>query len=313
MGTRRIDRVTTPLYDPRVGMTVGGEFPLLDRLGVGLAGPTYTAVQNPLDRRVIVELFEGPAYDDPLTRGRFVEETALLVLPLGPGLARYRRFGLQPPVDFLPGCLYAVRDPVPGTPLDAVLRHRASLPVPRALALIDAVLTALAHAHRRGVTHRAIRPAAVVLHLDLDHPAPPAITLLDTGLAPLVEPATGKLRVGDPCYFAPRTLIGEPPAPEDDLYATGALLYTLLTGAPPFIGPTAEVIRAHLERPIRSLPTGIDPDRHLTRVVRRAMGRDGTPFADAAAMAEALRDARDAALPSVAPRALLAPPGAIAG
>lgn len=286
-------RITRPLYDPRIGLTLASQYTLIDRLGTGLAGPTYHAIQHPLDRPVIAELIEGPAYTDPLIRGRFVEETAPLVLPLGPGLARYRRFGIQPPIDFIPGSLYTIRDPTPGTPLDHHLHRRPHLTTAAALALLDATLTALAHAHRRGLTHRALRPAAIILHPQ-NHPTePPRLTLIDTALAPLIEPPDGRTRVGDPAYFSPRLLHGQPPAPEDDLYAAAVLLYHLLTGAPPFIGPLTEILRGHLERPVRSLPTGIDPDRHLTHVIRRAMGREDPPFPDAPAMAAALRAAAE--------------------
>lgn len=302
-------RVTRPNLDPRVGRRIAGQFDLVERLGTGLAGPIYRARQVPLGRSLVVELIEGPSYDDPLTRGRFISETDLLVLPLGPGLARYRRFGIQPPGDYLPGCLYAVRDAVDGQPLDAVLRRRASLARPRAIAVTRAVLAALTRLHTVGLVHRAVRPAAVITA----GPNDPAITLLDAGLAPLLEPFDGCHRVGDPAYFAPALITGAPITPDVDLYATGALLYALLTGAPPFLGPLHDVLRAHLDRPIRALPTGLDPDRQLTRIVRRAMGR-AEPFTDAADMARAL-DAV-AALPTLAPhaapRVLLAPPRAAA-
>lgn len=300
-------RVTRPNLDPRVGRRIASEFELLERRGTGLAGPTYRARQIPLDRRLVVELIEGPGYDDPIARGRFIDETDLLVLPLGPGLARYRRFGIEPPGDYLPGCLYMIRDDIDGQPLDAILRRRASLTRPRAIGVTQAVLAALVRLHARDLIHRALRPAAVVLAPGQPEAAP-HVTLLDAGLAPLVEPPDGRHRVGDPAYFAPALITGAPITPAVDLYAAGALLYTLLTGAPPFIGPIADVLRAHLERPIHALPTGLDPDRQLTGIVRRAMGR-GEPFTDAADMARALDTvaALPTARPHAAPRVLLPP------
>ncbi|MGE5183189.1 MAG: protein kinase domain-containing protein [Acidobacteriota bacterium] len=125
---------------------------------------------------------------------------------------------------------------------------------PRALAIVRQVADALGHAHAIGVFHRDVRPENIMLTRDAsgDH-----VKMLDFGVAKLVSDTaavlgeskltqTGITAFGDPRYLAPESVVGGTIDGRADLYSTGAVLYELLTGKPPFedADPTA-LVRLH--------------------------------------------------------------------
>src|SRR5262249_9936718 len=157
------------------------------------------------------------------------------------------------------------------------LRDRLTGPMePRAaVQMMEPLARALQHAHRKGVIHRDVKPANVLLTVsgdsisassglrlpeweplqgvpDLAGLAPPlrpcTPKLTDFGLARLLhqEPPAGEpnLAAGTPSYMAPEQATGAEPGPSVDVWALGATLYELLTGQPPFRADTpAETLR----------------------------------------------------------------------
>jgi hypothetical protein len=131
------------------------------------------------------------------------------------------------------------------------------LPFRQAAALVEVLARALQHAHDQGVVHRALRPAVVHLQLFASEGRGAAVCppfcmvhsmrciprLADFGLAR--RPAEGEvndldLQQGMPCYLAPEQVWGRAKdiGPASDVYALGAILYELVSGVPPFDGPT---------------------------------------------------------------------------
>jgi hypothetical protein len=167
------------------------------------------------------------------------------------------------------------------------------------------VLDGLAHAHERGIVHRDVKPANVLL---ADEDDGTSVRILDFGLARFAEgetlTAAGDVP-GTLAYIAPERLHGEPAGPAGDVWSVGVLLYEALAGHHPFwrssLAETADAI-AHGTPPLRTvrpeLPgpllsavdraLALDPAKRpsaakLARLLRRARGdRDGTAFATAA-------------------------------
>ncbi len=155
------------------------------------------------------------------------------------------------------------------------------------------VADALDYAHRSGIVHRDIKPENILLQQGR-----PVVS--DFGIARLHEDegqltATGVL-IGTPMYMAPEQITaGREVDSRADLYALGCVLFEMLTGAPPFSGPSARALMAqHMvdERPgIRARRPAVSLE--LERVVHRAMA---IMPADRFASAGELRDALSAAL-----------------
>ena len=167
------------------------------------------------------------------------------------------------------------------------------------------VLEGLAHAHERGVVHRDVKPANVLL---VEGGEDVSVRILDFGLARFAEgetlTAAGDVP-GTLAYIAPERLRGEPADPAGDVWSVGVLLYEALAGRHPFwrssLADTAEAIAAgppplRTERP--DLPdrllaavdraVGLDPRKRpsaakLSRMLRSARGEDGTARTAAAA------------------------------
>jgi serine/threonine-protein kinase len=148
------------------------------------------------------------------------------------------------------------------------------------------VAAALATAHTRGLVHRDVKPANVMLTVS-------GAKVVDFGIAAVAgeagEPGPGGVVLGTPAYLAPERLAGGPVRPATDVYALGLLLYRALTGGLPWAAETTtQMINAHVyaepERlpPITGLPDGIaelclrclaknPADRPTSREVARAL------------------------------------------
>jgi serine/threonine-protein kinase len=190
------------------------------------------------------------------------------------------------------GLVYYVMPYVEGESLRDRLHREKQLPVEDAVRIAREVADALEYAHEQGVVHRDIKPENILLHgghaLVADFGIALAAARTD-GAARLTE--TG-MSLGTPHYMAPEQAMGEREiTPKADIYALGVVLYEMLSGEPPFVGPTAQAIIARVmtEEP-RSLTLHrhtIPP--HLEAAVRRALEKlPADRFQSAAALAEAL-------------------------
>src|SRR5262249_21652774 len=136
------------------------------------------------------------------------------------------------------GCPYLSLEYVDGRSLDDVLLD-GLLPPAAAAALAEQLARAADYAHRRGVVHRDLKPANVLLARD----GTPKIA--DFGLAKRLDSEQAYTRTGDvlgtPSYMAPEQAAGKGKeiGPATDIYSLGAILYEMLTGAPPFEGHSA--------------------------------------------------------------------------
>jgi tetratricopeptide (TPR) repeat protein len=174
------------------------------------------------------------------------------------------------------------------------------LPVRQACEICARVGRALQFAHDHGVVHRDVKPGNLMLRAAPGGTATPSdhagVAITDFGLAR--ETGTGSMTdsgaiVGTPMYMAPEQVLGGSAQANTlgDVYSLGATLYTLVTGQPPFDGPTAQsVLKAVLEqepkapsRLRRDLPDAVEA------IVQKAMDRDpGKRYGSAQELAEDL-------------------------
>ena len=150
---------------------------------------------------------------------------------------------------------------VPGQSLGELLGKRGRLEEPLALAIVADVARALAEAHQRGIVHRDVKPANILL-TDADA----TVKLADFGLARhIVESASLHLTregaaVGTALYMAPEQAAGQTVEPSADVYSLGATLYHMLAGRPPFLAETALAVSLmHANEPFVPLPR-VNPD-----------------------------------------------------
>lgn len=189
-----------------------------------------------------------------------------------------------------------VMEHVEGSTLEALLAERGALPVDECLALFNQMIAAVAMAHASGVLHRDLKPANILLAPGLGGYI---VKVTDFGLAKMLDsaPTAGGLTVqgmvlGSPGYMAPEQMGDSSTADaRADVFALGALLYQMLTGAGPFTGKSlGATLRNTLQGayiPLDERRPGLPP--HLGPVIATCLAGDRTlRFADARALGRAV-------------------------
>jgi serine/threonine-protein kinase len=271
-----------------------GRYLLGDRIDQGGMGTVFRAEQVLLERPVAIKVLHAELASQPEYVQRMSVEAVAASRVRSPHSVRVFDFSALPD-----GTPYLVMEHVPGRTLRRVLADDA-VSLPRAIDLVEQILTALGATHDSGVVHGDVKSDNFLVDAarGRDH-----VTLIDFGLARIegapVQPDTeqGEVMVsGTPAYMAPEVICGEPPTASSDLYGAGVILYELLTGETPFAGGTAmEIMIKHVQDAV--IPPSLRcPDRDipaaLDRVVLRALDkRPRMRFADAAEFARELRAA----------------------
>jgi serine/threonine protein kinase len=175
------------------------------------------------------------------------------------------------------GVLFYVRPFVNGETLREKIDRDGELPIAEAVRLLRDVVDALSHAHAHGVVHRDIKPGNVLL-------AGRHAMVADFGIAKAVTEAAGSevrttlgAAVGTPIYMAPEQALAQPLVDHRaDIYALGAMAYEMLTGSPPFTGPTpVAVLFRHVSvapEPVRAHREAIPA--HLGHVVMKCLEKN---------------------------------------
>jgi len=189
------------------------------------------------------------------------------------------------------GLLHYVMPFVPGESLSQLLDREHRLPIAEAVTIASEVASALAYAHTHHVVHRDIKPANILLSeghaVVMDFGVARAFG--DVGRESITAPGVA---VGTPTYMSPEQAAGEGHLDgRSDVYSLGCVLYEMLTGEPPYDGPTTHAIVAKcFSQPVPSARR-LRPDTpvHIDRAVSKALAKfPHERFDTATSFAEAL-------------------------
>ena len=188
------------------------------------------------------------------------------------------------------GLLYYVMPYVEGESLRSRLEREGPLPVDDAVRVAREVADALAYAHVQGVVHRDIKPGNILL---IGAHAAVADFGIATAIGTEADTLTGAgFVIGTPTYMSPEQAAGGGAVDgRSDLYSLGCVLYEMLTGSPPFVGPTPQAVLArHATDPaprVREARASVPV--HVDAAVARALSKlPADRFATARQLAEAL-------------------------
>jgi eukaryotic-like serine/threonine-protein kinase len=249
---------------PLAGTVISDRYELRGLLGRGGMGEVYEAADLRLDRTVAVKVLRAELAADRRFVARFHREARTVARLSHPGIVAVHDVGE------LDGHVFIVMEHVAGRTLADVV-HREGPLRPARVARIGADLAeALAHAHARGVVHRDVTPGNVML-TTTDGPK-----VLDFGIARAAQgsAAVGSLTAhGTLAYVPPEVLAGRQSDQRVDVYGLGAVLYELLTGAPPFRGSGDADVARRLGVARAVPPRAWNPDmpEGLDDVVRRCL------------------------------------------
>jgi serine/threonine protein kinase len=209
---------------------IAGRYRLIERLGHGGMGVVWHARDEVLGREVAVKEIRlpvtGSAPDD------LVDLMVRRALREARAAARLRHPAIVTVHDVVTddGRPWIVMELIRGRSLAEVIAADGVLPARRAAEIGLKVLGALDAAHRRGILHRDVKPANIMLDGD-------RVVLTDFGIAAIdgatALTATGLL-VGSPDYLAPERINGRSPTAAVDMWGLGVTLYAAVAGSPPF-------------------------------------------------------------------------------
>jgi serine/threonine-protein kinase len=260
-------------------------------LGSGGMATVYLAHDKKHDRKVAIKILHAELAA-VLGAERFLQEIRVTANLQHPHILGLIDSGIVAEGE-LQGRPYYVMPYIRGESLRERLDKEQQLLVSDAVRIATEVASALDYAHREGVIHRDIKPENILLH---DGSA----IVADFGIALAVTQAGGArmtqtgLSLGTPSYMSPEQAMGERTiTARSDIYSLGAVTYEMLSGEPPFTGPTVQAVVARVmtedPRPLttqrRSVPM------HVDAAVARALEKvPADRFASAHEFAEALNN-----------------------
>lgn len=238
-----------------------GDYELQEELGRGGMGVVFKARQKKLDRSVALKMILGGSAAAPLDQQRFRQEAEAAAKLDHPNIVPVYEVGEQD------GQLFFSMKYIPGETLSQRLQN-GPLSTEEAIRIMIALCDAISEAHHHGILHRDLKPSNVLLDAD-GH-----TYITDFGLAKqlaakgLTLTETGAI-LGTPGYLSPEQASGgrQHVGKATDIYSLGAILYAMLTGAPPFEGTTpVQIIMKVIEQdpiPPREINPSIDGDLQL--------------------------------------------------
>jgi serine/threonine-protein kinase len=289
---------------PVPGDVLSGKYAVARKIGEGGMGVVYEAMHLRLRQRIAIKVLRPDVLEDGRVLARFEREAWVTAQLRSVHTARVVD------VDHLPnGLPYIVLEYLEGRDLDAELTASGPLPVEEAVDLVAQVAEAMAEAHELGIVHRDIKPSNLFVCRSGGRRV---VKILDFGISRVEADATARLTlddayVGTPCYASPEQLRDSASADaRSDVWSLGIVLYELLVGHPPFVGPNTQVVARVMVDAV-PWPGASRPDvpRDLSLVVLRALRRDPSerfqtmrdfaaalaPFAPSESLAQAIAGA----------------------
>jgi serine/threonine-protein kinase len=239
---------------------------IVAEVGSGGMGRVLLALDEALDRKVAIKTLGARYADHDVLRTRFMAEARAMARLSHPNIVRIYSLGPtgEPP--------HFVMEYLEGAPLT---KAAAPLTFAQKAELMQKVALAVEFLHESGILHRDLKPANILVGADLEP------KLLDFGLALDIEARERLSQIGEiagtPEYLSPEQAAGvEKLDARSDVFSLGAVLYELLTGAPPFRGGTLPELLRRIREEDPALPRGLDAavPKGLQDICLKALDKD---------------------------------------
>ena len=260
-----------------------GRYEVVRELGKGAMGVVYLGKDPVIGRLVALKTIRASAEDDLEQREfseRFLREAQAAGTLSHPNIVTVHDVGEEDETSFI------AMEYVEGKNLKQLIREKVPFSWDRIAEIIAQVAEALDYAHRRGIVHRDVKPANIIITPD------GAVKITDFGIAKIDASSlteTGQF-LGTPNYMSPEQVTGEAVDGRSDLFSLGVVLYELLTKKKPFLGDNVTSISykiVHEDFPALALVDPAIPGEFVSILVR-ALAKDpggryqrGSDFAQA--------------------------------
>ncbi len=261
-----------------IGSIVNNRYQIRNMLGIGGMSVVFRAYDLLEGREVSLKVLRADKLGDQESRRRFYNESRAIALMSHPNIVNVLD------VNFEGKLQYIVMEYVDGVTLKDRMDQKGALSPEEATHYLRQILSALSHAHERGVVHHDIKPENILLLSDA------TVKVTDFGIAsvPNFEDDTmSDETVGTVHYISPEQAKGETTDNRSDLYSVGVMMYALFTGKLPFDASSpVDVARMQVEKPpyapckiIPELPVGYQ------QIIFRAMAKNPSQrYQDATSM-----------------------------
>ncbi len=229
-----------------------GRYEILSTLGRGGMGVVFKARDTVLERTVAIKTLGPLLADNEVARKRFMREGRAAAAVKDQHVVTV--YGVEEHA----GAPYIVLEFVEGGSLEGLLARAAPLPADEVVRLGAQIADGLAAAHQKGLIHRDVKPANVLLEAETGR-----AVLTDFGLARAVDDASlsrsGEV-CGTPHYMAPEQVLGAAVDHRADLFSLGSVLYFMCSGKLPFDAPSSTaVLHRVIDKEPPPLPASVPP------------------------------------------------------
>jgi len=257
-----------------LGETIDQRYAVTRSLGTGAMGQVYEAQHLRLHKAFAIKVIHRELAVDPQFAARFEREALSTSRLKHPNCVEVTDYGQLPS-----GELYLVMELLVGDPLSRLTA--TPWPLDRALDITAQILRGLRHAHAAGVVHRDIKPDNIIV---VQHPdGGKTAKIVDFGIAKLISDnaehalTSAGLVLGTPTYMAPEQAAGHPIDARIDLYATGVMLWEMVTAKPLFRADNALgllPLKVHTDAPTLSKFAPEHASSPVETVLATALQRD---------------------------------------
>lgn len=267
--------------DKYIGKKLEGRYELLELIGFGGMAVVFKAKDLKEDRYVAIKILKDEYLQNDDFKRRFRNESKAIALLSHPSIVKVYD------VNFSDNIQYIVMEYIDGITLKEYIEQQKTVKWKEAVHFTVQILRALQHAHDNGIVHRDVKPQNVMLLED------GTIKVMDFGIARFAREngrTMSDKAIGSVHYISPEQARGEVTDERTDIYATGVMMYEMLTGKVPFDGDTPVSIAIKQMQIEPKRPREINPDIPvgLEEIILRAMQKD--PQLRYQTAAEMLRD-----------------------
>ncbi len=252
-------------YAVLIGKVVDDRYEILQVKGVGGMAVVLKARDRLKNRIVALKMLNEKNSNDSAAIRRFVNESRAIALLSSEHIVDIYDVALTGKIK------YIVMEYIDGITLREYMKRNAPIGIDRAIDFTMQILSALQHAHEKGVVHRDIKPQNIMVQSN------GKLKVTDFGIAQIsdVKQASSGVAMGTVYYISPEQASGKTTTYSSDLYSTGIMLYEMVTGRLPFEGdtPLSIAMMQVNNKPLR--PRKLDPKipQGLEQIILRAINK----------------------------------------